>query len=764
MAPRRLHLPPSLSAGLWLALVGGCDGLGCGSGPFELGRDEIDELIRTESVVTYRDGRTRIGVFFEDEHRQTVGWTQLPVPFVVAIVAAEDGRFWSHRGVDARHVARAARDNVKAGRLVAGGSTLTQQAAKNLFERPDRSLGAKWEELDQALHLEKMYSKHEILTFYANQFHVTGNGRGLGIAARYFFSKSASELTLLEAAFIAGAVKGPANYDPFIGDTERQKKARARADARTRYVLQRIVDEPLDHLVPPPDDERSIRRAEVQAVRAEAARLLQDGFELPFHKGVFRFDTSVLLDEVASRLQTEPYKSVLAQAGLDDPETAGITVVTTLDEQIQRESAYGLWHHLTEVGVMMEGLDASAFVLEGESAPRADPFRPPIQHELRRARVSAHIDGKHLEADLGGHACVLDRDAMVRAAVAAHRGQTKSSRSKISTAAVDAFVAAIPDDAVVLVSVRQVPAEGAARCDLELRPELQGAAVVLEDGQLRAMVGGNDNRFFNRATAPRQMGSTFKPLIYHAAMTLGWRPEDLLDNRRQVFPFSGTFYVPRPDHTPAPTVSMAWAGVKSENIASIWLLYHLTDRLERRELHALAQELDLAQRPEETADDYKTRMQEAGVMSTPARVAESLYLKTRHEVIARLEERGEPDQARALRSLYYGWGFAQRLRRAKGVEREALGASWLAVEPLIEPCAAQAQQLQRALRRGQELDSEKLELLTARVQAAEAEEVEEVEEAGELVEPVLDVACGASPEGFVPLVEALAPDHGPGGT
>src|SRR5262245_57476179 len=164
------------------AVAASCDGPGCGATPPEV-KNVAGAAFASETTVTYRDGKTRLGVFFDEQHRRALTWDELPAPWVVAIVAAEDGRFWSHNGVDPESVARAAKENVEAGEVVSGGSTLTQQTAKNLFDRPDRSLGSKWEELDYALHLEKTYTKREILTFYANGFHVTGNGTGIAIAA-----------------------------------------------------------------------------------------------------------------------------------------------------------------------------------------------------------------------------------------------------------------------------------------------------------------------------------------------------------------------------------------------------------------------------------------------------------------------------------------------------------------------------------------------------------------------------------------------------
>jgi penicillin-binding protein 1A len=664
---------------------------GCGDAPEGMDRATIEgEVYASDTRITYRDGETPIGALFEEEHRLAVDWDELPVAWVVGIVAAEDGRFWSHSGVDPKHIARATRENVAAGGVVSGGSTLTQQTAKNLFDRADRSLEAKWEELDYALHLEKTYSKREILTFYANQFHVTGNGAGIGIAARYFFDAPVSALGVLESAYIAGLVKGPANYDPFPGDEARQASASERAHDRTRYVLQRIIDEPIENLVPKPGDGKAVTQADVEAVRAEAARLLDQGFTLPFRKGSFRFDSSALLDEVTRRLQSPTITAALAEVGIDDPTSAGLTIVTTLDPGLQHEAVYGLWHQLTDLGVMLEGLGAEAFVQADMRPPLLDPAAVPKRHEFRAAVVTRHTDGEtaHLEADLGGFPCTVDRDAIVRAALAVERGRVQDRYAKVPTASVDALLAAIPDGAVLWTSVRSVGKDGAdAVCDLELRPELQGSTVVVEDGQLRAMVSGSTSKDFNRALALRQLGSTFKPLVYHAAMTLGWQPDDAIDNRRTVFPFSGTWYVPSPDHEPSDWISLAWAGVNSENLASIWLLYHLTDHLTPEQVAELARTVGLARGPGEPAEAYSKRIQEAGVLPTRDRRPESFFLTARSEIVGSLLAQGRDQEARELRSLYYGWGFSSQRAKASSSSRGLYDNSWLRLWPEREALA-----------------------------------------------------------------------------
>jgi penicillin-binding protein 1A len=723
----------------------------------ELDREHIRTIIAQESPVYYRDGTTRVGVFFESEHRLFVPFEEMPRAYVMGIVAAEDGSFWRHGGVNPKGIARAVRDNLLAGGLVAGGSTLTQQTAKNLYYRPDRSAKSKLIELVNALRLEEHFEKHEILEFYVNQFHVTSNGRGLGIAARHFFDKDPDELTVAECAYIAGLVKGPTNYDPFFGDEAHREKAIVRAHERTRYVLKRILEEDLEDLAGPmPGDSAAEREAyetrleEAKKVRAEAEKLLKDGFTLPFRRGAFRYESSAILDEVARRLSEAPFDEILGHAGIDDARNAGLVVITTLDEAAQRQATYSLWHHLTEVGTWMEAIGPEGYVLQGNKGPRFDPDFPPKIREFRVGKVVEKTGGagkKALKLDIGGHECVVERDGIVRVAVASLRGKQKNSSAKASSAEVDKWVDAIPDDAVMLVSVREVPRNGPAKCDLEVRPKLQGAATVLQDGAIRAMVGGNDNRNFNRATALRQFGSTWKPLVYHAALQLGWAPDDVVDNTRNVFPYSTTFYYPKPDHQPADRVSISWAGVNSENLASVWLLYHLLDKLDGEQLRSLAVALDLAQRPDETLDAYAKRIQELGILSTAGRTEEGLFLQSRQEVLSGLGDDRHPEDAVALQSLLFGWGFSAERNRAMrdtGSTREyklrALDNDWRALNDKLPSCRFQHKALEDALRARVAPDARVVSDLSVLLDGED-----------------IQVACGAIPEGFVrPTAEFVA--------
>ncbi|MDP6931472.1 MAG: transglycosylase domain-containing protein, partial [Myxococcota bacterium] len=638
-------------------------------------RDAIQQVIAQESPVLYGDGETRIGVFFSQEHREYIPYERIPKAWVHAIVASEDGAYWEHRGIDPWGIARAMLKNVQAGRVVAGGSTLTQQTAKNLYYRPDRSFRSKWEELLNALRLEELYTKEEILEFYANQFHVSANGRGLGIAARYFFDKEVEHLSTLECAFLAGLVKAPAYYNPFVGLTEeRRQEARERARTRTHYVLDRM-------------------RIEGYLDEATHARLVEQ--PIPFERGTFRYATSVLVDEVASRLEQAPFPQVFEDLGIDNPSTAGVQVVTTLDVHAQREATYGLWHHLTEVGSALEQVTVQDLLLPTDQAPRTLLAEPPVRHGFYVATVVERwSDELALRLDLGGADCRVDRSALERLAHVLAQAGSGNRWQKAKSDEVQALWNALVVGSVVRVSVRDP-----GFCDLELRPELQGAVLVLEEGQIRAMVGGNDNRNFNRATrARRQLGSTWKTLVFQAALQLGWVPSDALDNRTQVFTFEGTWYYPRPDHDNADSVSLAWAGTRSENVASIWLLYHLLDRLSVSQFEAVAELVGLTREDDEERMDFIRRIRdEYGIISTRERLEEAAFQAVKPEVLAQISSE---DERQALLSMPWGRGAkaeeARVLATGGGQASERLVAvrrNFRRIESRAEICTAQASRL-----------------------------------------------------------------------
>ncbi|MEM7169189.1 MAG: PBP1A family penicillin-binding protein [Pseudomonadota bacterium] len=164
---------------------------------------------------------------------EPVQLAELPPHLPRAVLAVEDRRFYEHFGVDPMGLLRAAFKNLTAGRVVQGGSTITQQLAKNLFLSPERTIKRKVQEILLAFWLEHRFTKDQILTIYLNRVYLGGGSYGVDAAARYYFDKPATQVTLYEAALLAGLLKAPSRLNP-VRDPER-------AEARTALVINAMV-------------------------------------------------------------------------------------------------------------------------------------------------------------------------------------------------------------------------------------------------------------------------------------------------------------------------------------------------------------------------------------------------------------------------------------------------------------------------------------------------------------------------------------------
>ena len=174
------------------------------------------------------------------EKRIEIPYEEIPDVLKNAIIATEDPRFYSHSGVDFRGILRALREDIKTklankSRKLHGGSTISQQLARELFLHRRQTLRRKYKEVLLSLQIEKKYSKQEILTLYCNQFNLGHGAYGVEAASQLYFGKSVSELKLEEAALITGILRGPSLYSPY----ENEKLTLRRRN----HVINRIVDE-----------------------------------------------------------------------------------------------------------------------------------------------------------------------------------------------------------------------------------------------------------------------------------------------------------------------------------------------------------------------------------------------------------------------------------------------------------------------------------------------------------------------------------------
>jgi penicillin-binding protein 1A len=267
---------------------------------------------------------------FQAEKRIFVPLQQIPPALRNAIIAVEDARFYSHFGVDVRGISRAAYANFRHGRVVEGGSTITQQLAKVLFLTPDRSFSRKMKEALLAFELEKRYSKDRLLELYLNQVYMGHGAFGVEAAARMYFGKSVGDLILPEVALLAALPRSPGNYSPF----ERPELAqRRRAIVVGRLLEQGYIGEA---------EAKAANRAPLGLVAPERRR------------GSGRYFLEYL------------QQSLEAKYGSDVLYKSGLAIYTTLDPALQRAAEKALRDGL-------QALAARQGALPGRPAKGAPP-------------------------------------------------------------------------------------------------------------------------------------------------------------------------------------------------------------------------------------------------------------------------------------------------------------------------------------------------------------------------------------------------------
>ena len=262
---------------------------------------------------------------------EMVSAKELPPYVPNAFIAIEDRRFRSHFGIDAIGMARAAVANMVAGHVVQGGSTITQQLAKNLFLEPDRTFDRKMQEALLALYLESRYSKDEILTLYLNRVYFGAGVYGIEAAAERFFGKPASDLTVTEAAMLAGSVKAPARFNP-LADADASV-------ARAHVVLEAMREAGFI-------DARACAQAEATRPR--------------IFRGTATPDSGYFVDWVISRLGGYVGE-------VDEP----IIVQTTFDLGAEAEAEHAVTFGLAQEGAKYRAREAALVALSPDGAVRA---------------------------------------------------------------------------------------------------------------------------------------------------------------------------------------------------------------------------------------------------------------------------------------------------------------------------------------------------------------------------------------------------------
>ena len=448
------------------------------------------------SVVLDRKGKPFAEVFEENQRRIWVPLAEIPKHVREAFVAAEDKNFYQHRGIDESGLIRAFFANLAHSRRLQGGSTITQQIAKNLLVGDELTYERKIREMIVASRIERELSKDELLELYLNSVYLGRGSWGIELAAQAYFGKSAAALAPMEGALLAGLTKGPNYFNP--------DRHPLRTRERLAYVLNRMQE----------DGVATVGRRD----RGLPALPPMVPYERPRRDIGFYF-----VDQVA--------REARSAAGIEAITAHSYAVHSTIDPPLQRavEAALqeGLSRYERDAGrVQFRRAEAnlSQAIARIEADTAGGDRRPPWQRALAAARLPLYdvhwTPALVLEKPSGSK-----RDAW----------RVGLADGRILPLAIDNAAAQrkLALDDVVLVHVVEGRGKSAARAELRVRPRVQGTVVVLENktGRVLAMTGGFSYPLsqLNRAIqAVRQPGSAIKPLSYLAALGGGLQPNTLV--------------------------------------------------------------------------------------------------------------------------------------------------------------------------------------------------------------------------------------------
>jgi len=496
--------------------------------------DRIEDYQPPVMAEVFDDSGNKIGEFWT-EARILTPIDQIPKKLIDAFVSSEDDRFFEHRGVDPYGILRAFWRNFKAGQVVQGASTITQQVTKALLLSPERTYERKIKEAILATRIEQNLTKDQILYIYLNQIYFGNRAYGVGAAARNYFHKDLEHLNLAEMAMIAGLAKAPSFYDPV--------KNPLRAKQRMNYVLDRMVDEGY------------INREEAQTAQNFPLHVYKAGTDKDFN---YRYAPFYV--ETVRRLLQDKY-------GTEKLYTSGWKIYTTanlkMNEEAQKAVLKGIEKFSKKFGYrgplkQLEGpsqikeflRDTHEKLLNEEGTVNyyADPglkkamLQPTPLHPHRTYEaVITGINGKDLKISVGNTAGIINYKSWSWA-------KRPASRTKAWSPAVGDVLE------VKLITEKESKSEAVTlseRFTLYQSPEVQGALFSYEPftGAVKAVIGGQDYRKseFNRATqANLQPGSAIKPLIYAAALDKGYTPGTVIMDSPIVFEESpGKFWKPR---------------------------------------------------------------------------------------------------------------------------------------------------------------------------------------------------------------------------
>lgn len=468
---------------------------------------------------------------FGDERRNLARFQDIPDVMKKAVLAIEDYRFYEHGGVDFIGILRAGLEDLLHGGATQGASTITMQVARNFFLSSEKTYTRKIYEMMLAYKIESALTKDQILELYMNQIYLGERAYGFSAAARVYFGVDLKNVTLAQAAMLAGLPKAPSAYNPIVNPK--------RAKIRQQYILKRMLE--LGYITQPQFD---------QAAQEE----------LHPHGATNQY--SVHAEYVA-----EMVRQIMYAQYKEDTYTKGLVVTTTIDSGDQEDAYQALRKGVLDYDKR-----------HGYRGPEANIALPVNQDDRDQA----------IDDVLGDHPD--DGDIVAAVVLTATPKQITAQSEDGDTLTIDPdglkFVAnalsprARDAERIRPGSVIRLVQDAKGAWTVSQLPQVEGALVSLtpQNGAIRAMIGGfdfNKNKFNHVTQAWRQPGSGFKPFIFSAALEKGFAPGSIINDAPLYFPPTtpgGDAWAPKDDDQPDGPMTLRVALEKSKNLVAIRVL------------------------------------------------------------------------------------------------------------------------------------------------------------------------------------------------
>jgi penicillin-binding protein 1A len=471
---------------------------------------------------------------FGEERRSLVRFADIPDSMKKAVLAIEDYRFYEHGGVDFLGILRAGMADILHGGASQGASTITMQVARNFFLSSEKTYTRKIYEMMLAYKIERALTKDQILELYMNQIYLGERAYGFAAAARVYFGKDLKDITLAQAAMLAGLPKAPSAYNPIVNPK--------RAKIRQEYILKRMLDL------------RYITQAQYDQAVKEDIHTKVSGNEYSVH--------AEYVAEMVRQMMYAQYK--------EETYTRGLSVVTTLDSAYQ-DAAY----RAVRKGVM----DYER--RHGYRGPEGFVELPAGRDERDEAIDDALADHPDDGELVAGVVTAASPKQLTVQFVDGNTANVTGEGLRFAATALSARASAA--QRIKPGSIVRLMPDAKGNWQITQLPQVEGALVSLspQDGALRALVGGfdfNKNKFNHVTQAWRQPGSSFKPFIYSASLEKGLAPATIINDAPLYFPPStpgGEAWEPKDDDQPDGPMSMRVALEKSKNLVSIRILSYI---------------------------------------------------------------------------------------------------------------------------------------------------------------------------------------------